>query len=135
MKKMLIVIVAVVVIAAAGVFVFLQMNSGDKPVPIVRVEYSPGEYFTTNVKNSKNNHILKASIVLVVDKEGMDDTLKAENTKIRDTIIFILRQLDEDAIKAEGNQEKLRADIIKALNKALDIENFVEVRFNDFVMG
>ncbi|MDR0489939.1 MAG: flagellar basal body-associated FliL family protein [Oscillospiraceae bacterium] len=131
MNSKVIIIIVVVVIVAAGAVYFFTQGTGEKPE--VLVEYSPGDFFTTNIRGS--THLLKTSPVLVVNVEGLEDMLAKENTRIRDTIIFILRDLSEDDIAAPAPQDGLRARIVKALNELLGIDNFVEVRFNDFVMG
>ena len=131
MKKAAIIIVVLVVVGGAALYFF--MFSGDKEKPAVRVEYSPGEFFTTNVKES--TRLLKASIVLIVNADDLEDMLTKENARIRDTVIFILRDLTEGEIREEGTQDELRDRIITALNERLDIDNIVEVLFNDFVMA
>ena len=132
MKKIAIVIVIVVVIAAAAGLYFFVLG-GDREKPEVRVEYSPGEFFTTNVSGG-STRLLKAGIILVVNETGLEETLTQDNARIRDTIIFILRDLTEDEIRAQ-NQDRLRERIINDLNERLGIDNFVEVLFNDFVMA
>ena len=130
MKKVLIVIIAVLVIAGGALYFFV-FSGGDGEAPEVRVEYSPGEFFTTNV--SESTRLLKATIVLVVNARGLEEQLTADNARIRDTIIFILRDLTEEEIRDTGTQQKLRNRIITALNERLEMDNFVEVLFNDFV--
>ena len=132
MKKIVVVLIAVVAIAAVvGVYFFVFRGDDDKPE--LRVEYSPGEHFTVNMKNS--TRIFRVGIVLVVNSEDLEEFLIAENNRIRDTIIFILRELDEEDVKQEGTHDSLRRSILLALNNRLGIDNFVEVLFNDFVMA
>ena len=132
MKKIIpIIIVLVVVIAGVAVY-FLVFNT-DTEKPEVRVEYSPGDFFTTNV--SDTTRLLKAGIILIVNENGLEEKLNKENARIRDTIIFILRSLTEAEIRAPGTQDILRGRIIEALNERLEVEYFVEVLFNDFVMA
>ena len=134
MKKILIIVVAVLIVAGVGLYLFVFSEAGEKPE--VRVEYSPGEFFTTNVRVSSGTpRLLKAAVILVVNETGLEETLANENARIRDTIIFILRDLTVEEIMAEGEQEELRERIINALNERLVIDNFVEVLFNDFVMA
>ena len=134
MKKVLIVVVIVLILGGAGLYFFVL--AGDSEKPEVRVEYSPGDFFTTNVKvDGGATRMLKAGIVLVVNEEGLESKLEQENARIRDTIIFILRALTVDEITAEGEQEELRTRIVDTLNERLGIDNFVEVLFNDFVMA
>ena len=134
MKKIIPIIIVIVIIAAATLY-FLVL----RPEPVkkeVRIEYSPGEYFTTNVKSEGSAlRLLKATIILVVNDEGLEEMLADNNARIRDTIIFILRDLRAEDILAEGTQDGLRERIITALNERLGIDNFVEVLFNDFVMA
>ena len=131
MKKGIAVIVVIVIIAAAALYFF--MFSGAMEKADVHVEYSPGDFFTTNVKES--TRLLKTSIVLVVNDDGLIKLLEAENTYIRDTIIFILRDLTEEEIRAPGTQNELRDSILSALSERLSTNNLVEVLFSDFVMS
>ena len=137
MKKVLIIVIAVVVVAGAALYFFVFSGS-DEEKPEVRVEYSPGEFFTTNVQvGGGTPRLLKAGIILVVNAEGMEEMLTNENARIRDTIIFILRNLTVDEINAPGEQEPLRQRIIDTLNERLELEEkkFVGVLFVDFVMA
>ena len=134
MKKIIIVIVVVIVLAAVGGGLYFIVFAADNEKPEVRVEYSPGEFFTTNVFGS--TRLLKATIILVVNDDKLEDKLVAENARIRDTIIFVLRDLTEEEIREQSTQQReLRNRIIRELNSRLGIDNFVEVLFNDFVMA
>ena len=131
MKKLIIIIAAVVVLGVGAVLYFFVFADSEKPE--VRVEYSPGEFFTSNTSDTAR--LFKASIILVVNEEGLDEMLAKENARIRDTIIFILRNLTEEEVRADGTQDELRDVIITALNERLGIDNFVEVLFNNFVIA
>ena len=132
MKKRIISIVLVIILGTAALFLYSGCSGGEEKV--VRAEYSPGDYFTTNVAGG-SPRVFKCVPILVVNKEGLDETLKAQNATIRDTIIFILRELTEEDIRAPGNFDDLRERIVDALNERLGVDYFVEVIFNDFVMG
>ena len=132
MKKIVPVIIAIIIVGGVGLYFFVFNTNQEKPE--VRVEYSPGEFFTTNVGGG-SSRLLKAGIILVVNENGLEDMLTRDNARIRDTIIFILRNLTEEEIKEPGTQETLRNRLITALNEKLGIDNIVEVLFNDFVMA
>ena len=135
MKKIIPIIVAVAVVGVALYF-FVFSPKSDAPKPEVRITYSPGDYFTTNVVTNNNQlKLLKAAIVLVYNDETVGDTLKNENARIRDTIIFILRDLTDEEILAKGTQDMLRENIISSVNERLGITSIVEVLFTDFVMA
>ena len=128
-KKVLLILVALLLVGGVAVFMFVLPKS--EP-PIVYTNYSPGEFFVTNVNNS--NRLLKTAVVLVLDTDKHQEMMDEENALIRDKIIFILRELDEDAIKDKATPDMLRTRIMETLNESLGIDNIVKVRFNDFVM-
>ena len=125
--------IALILAMCCGAIFLLAGCSGDEE-KVVRIEYIPGDVFTTNVKDS-DYHILKTAPILILDKEGLEEMLDSNLTSIRDTIIFILRDLDETAIRKPGRHDDLRERIMNELNELLEFENIVEIRFNDFVMG
>lgn len=131
-KKKLLIIIVLLVAAGAAAAIYFLMPRSEKP--IVYGYYSPGEYFVTNVNNS--NRLLKVSVVLVLnsDDAGLQSDLTAKNSQIRDTLIFIFRDLGEEDIKSAGSQDNLRENIVESLNNRLEIDNIVGVLFNDFVM-
>ena len=131
MKKRVVSIALILAIGCTALFLLAGCSAGEEKE--VRVEYIPGNVFTTNVKDSFT--ILKTAPVLVLNKEGLEEMLDGNMTSIRDTIIFILRDLDEDDIQKTGRHDDLRERIMDELNELLGIDNIVEVRFNDFVMG
>ncbi|NCB27434.1 MAG: flagellar basal body-associated FliL family protein, partial [Bacteroidia bacterium] len=65
---------------------------------------------------------------------GLEEFFEENQYIVRDTILFILRDLTEADIRSNDIQDKLRVTIPQALNTALQIENLMSVRFIDFVM-
>lgn len=134
MKKILIIIIAVIVIAGGvgAYFLFFNKPKEEAEPKVELYTYAIEDAFITNVKGSQK--LFKTSVILVVNKENMDEVF-AENTYIiRDTIIMILRELTEEEISGMTIQDMLRTEIASALNKALEIDNIVSVYFGDFVM-
>jgi len=127
---MLVVIpLVVVIIAGAGWFFFLREK------PIVYTEYAPGEHFVTNLKNSRR--LLKAAFVFKLDTTNgktIDTVFKANQPFIRETIIFILRDLDETTVETPGFHVELTERIRETLNEVLNTKHIVEVHLNDFVL-
>jgi flagellar FliL protein len=130
MKKIIpILIVAIVVIAGA---LYFFMFSGDKESAEVYTEYSPGDFFVTNVKGA--NNLLKTMPILVLNTDKLTERLTAENAKIRDTINFVLSGFDAETLMSDNARDKVKEAIITAVNERLEIDNVVDVLFNDFVM-
>lgn len=134
MKKIIVIFVAILVIAGAAVYFFLI----PKPVPPDKIStYVPGDYFVTNIKDSKA--LLKTTVVLEIkDKESEDEKLKAtleeKSPIIRDIIIFSLREKTEDQLRSSGIQDTLRSEIVTKINQQLGIDNVQTIYFNDYVL-
>ena len=130
MKKTLIIIIAAVVVASgvAAYFIFFR-NSEPKEV---RIAYVPGEFFVTNVKDSK--YLLKTTIVLELNKEGMEEYLTDNNHMIRDIIIFILREKTEEELRSTGIENQLRTEIVEKIMEEMGIDYIATLYFNDYVL-
>ena len=134
MKKILI-IVAIVIVVGGGVgayFIFFSNNKPKEEPKVVLYTYAVKDAFITNVKDSKK--LFKTSIVLVVNKEKMEELFDKKVYVIRDTVLMILRGLTDENLQSMGIQDKLRDEISSKLNKTLEIDNIVSVYFGDFVM-
>jgi len=134
MPKKVIIIIAVflviALVAGGAVYFFLFRNSKNESVQLYN--YAIADSFVTNVKDSTK--LFKVTVILVLNKEGMDEYFKSNLYTVRDTILFILRGLTEDDIMSSDIQDRLRATIPKAINETLKIDNVVSVYFSDFVM-
>ena len=134
-KKLIIIILVAVVVVAGGVGAYFFIFAGDSEPPVIREEFVPlGEQLTINLKYP-SIRFLRVGVVLVVDEEGLEEFLTAQNNTIRETLIFVLRDLTEEEARAEGNLDNVRNRLISALNQRLGIDNIVEIRFNDYVVA
>lgn len=132
-KKLMIIIGAVLLIGGAvAVYFFVLRGSNQEEEPVVVYNYAIENAFVTNVKDSTK--LFKTTVILVVNEEGMEETLDANIYIIRDTILFIMRNLTEEDISSSDIRDRLRNSIPAALNDALQIENVISVYFSDFVM-
>ena len=130
MKKIIIIIIAVVVVASgvAAYFIFFRNSEPEA----IRIAYVPGDFFVTNVKDSK--YLLKTTIVLELSKEGMEEYLTANNHMIRDIIIFILREKTEEELRSSGVQDALRDEIVSKISEKMGIDYIATLYFNDYVL-
>jgi flagellar basal body-associated protein FliL len=97
----------------------------------VRVQYTLGE-FMTNLSDSRGSGGIRLNIILVLNREGFEDTLRAEDASIRHTIIFLLRNLTVAEVDAPGGQDMLADMIIDELNELLGVGHIIGVLFSDF---
>lgn len=130
MKKTLIIIIAAVVVAS-GVAAYFIFFSNSEPKEI-RTYYVPGDFFVTNIKDSK--YLLKTTIVLELNQEGMEEYLTENNHIIRDIIVFTLREKTEDELRRTGIEDTLRTEIVEKIKEEMEIDYIVTLYFNDFVL-
>lgn len=128
-----ILLVLIMAIAGGAVYFFvLRDSSTKKEAEPVYFTYNIEDAFVTNVKNS--NKLFKITIVLVANTDTLDSILAEKEYIVRDTILFMLRDLTEEDLTKEGIQDELRTKITDALNKALEIDSITTISFGDFVM-
>lgn len=131
-KTVIIIIVALVlVIVAMGVggFLFLSANKEKEKKVLF---YSPGEYFVTNLKDS--NSLLKVTVTLAYNKEGVEEELTANNAIIRNAIVFTLRSKTKQDMQALDIETNLSNEICQKLNAELGVDYFIKVYFSDLVI-
>ena len=134
-RKVLIIILALILLlaaAAAGYFFFFRDKGETEEQTAVNVEYAIEASFVTNVKDSSK--LFKTTVVLVADKNGLDQFFNEKQYIIRDEILFLLRDLTENDLRSEDIQEQLRRSIPVALNEVLEIDSIISIYFTDFVM-
>jgi flagellar FliL protein len=117
-------------VAAYALFFRNQEESAVERTEII--SFSIKDPFVTNVRSSQK--LFKATVVLGINDKKLVDYLEENLPVVRDTILFILRNLTEEDIISQDIQEKLRETIPQALNEALQIDGITTVYFSDFVM-
>jgi len=134
-KNTIIIIVAVLVIGAAAAYFFLF---NDQPAEKVYSYYEPGDYFVTNIKDSRA--LIKTTIVLELHapQNQMDEInkyLKENNHILRDIIVFTLRSKTEEELRADNIDQTLREEIVKSISERMGIDYISNVYFNDYVIN
>ncbi len=131
MKKAIIIIILVLAVAGAAVY-FLFLTPPPEPETFF---YTPGDYFVTNIKDSKA--LIKVTIVLelsTTDEESAREYLTENNHIIRDVIVFTLRSKTEDELRSQGIEDTLRKEIAKNLESKMGLDYIGTIYFNDYVI-
>lgn len=131
MKKAIIIIILVLAVAGAAVY-FLFLTPPPEPETFF---YTPGDYFVTNIKDSKA--LIKVTIVLelsTTDEESAREYLTENNHIIRDVIVFTLRSKTEDELRSQGIEDTLRKEIAKNLESKMGLDYIETIYFNDYVI-
>lgn len=132
MKKTLIIIIIACLVLAGGGFLALKLLAGPRETILRPMTYDPGDYFITDVKDS--NSLLKTDIMIYVEDDRLQEDLLANNHIIRNDIIFILRNMTAEELKAAGIEETLSRAITDRLNSEFETDSFSRVYFNEFVI-
>mgnify|MGYP001313611177 CR=1 FL=1 len=130
--NVLVIIIAVVAICVAAYALFFRNQEESAVERTEIISFSIKDPFVTNVRSSQK--LFKATVVLGINDKKLVDYLEENLPVVRDTILFILRNLTEEDIISQDIQEKLRETIPQALNEALQIDGITTVYFSDFVM-
>lgn len=94
--------------------------------------YEPGDAFITTVSASKS--LMKTDITIEVKSKDTVAFLTANNYKVRDTIINVLRNQTLEDIQASDSQTKIKQKILDALKKNLSVDGIDNIYFKEFVV-
>lgn len=136
---LIIAIALVLLLAGTGAFVMKAKGSKKTKGEITGPTASlPLGEFLVNLADSPQMRYLKANVVLEVQGEvpaaGGHGEGAATDPKVRDAVIQVLSSKRmADLTGAEG-KEKLKEDIIKAVNARMEKAKVTEVFFNEFAM-
>ena len=138
MKKKAIIIILAVAIAVAGYFVYTMKfkNQEETQAAGTAIEdiyyYSPGDYFVTNIKDSKS--LSKISVSLALTGKDQTELLTTNNALVRSVVVNVMRKHTEDELRAVDATTMLAGEMTADLNKALQMEDIVDVCISDFVI-
>ncbi len=135
--KMIAVFVLIVVIAAGtsyGVMVYLTSeDNGEEQKNEMGPTHSLGE-FTVNLSQNRSGYqIIKAEITLETNNEEVIEELEKKSPQIRDSIISIFREADEQEIE-ESNAKVIKSRILSNLNDILGSGEVKNVWFTSLVV-
>ncbi|MGI6160408.1 MAG: flagellar basal body-associated FliL family protein [Christensenellales bacterium] len=124
--KKWVIIVLVMMLVAAGIYIYQMPREPQKGY------YNPGEAFVTNVSGSDKK--IKASVVLEVKRDDMQDFFSEHNHVIRDSILFVLCNKTETELTSPKVQHDMKQEIASEINDKLGEEYISGIYFNDYVL-
>ncbi|MFY9176242.1 MAG: flagellar basal body-associated FliL family protein [Caldicoprobacterales bacterium] len=136
MRRIAIIAIIILLVLAVGIgsaiiYILVSPNL-DKKNNDESYVYSTGESFLTNIKDG--SHYVKADILIEVSNKKSLKILEQNNHKIRDQIIEILGNIDEEEIKNEDFKKNLRNTLKEDLQKLLNIDKIKGIYFNEFII-
>ena len=129
-KTIVIIIIVILALAAGGGGVFLAMQTREEKD--YSFHYDPGDFFVTDIQESRR--LLKTDLILYMADSREHEYYVENNHQIRNAIIFILRNKDEEELMKADIEKRLSNEIISRLNKEFDTEDFLQIYFNEFVI-
>lgn len=135
MKKIGIITIIILLIIAIiiGTYIIFLLRgpkekNKNKPVYV----YNTGGDFLTNLKNRAR--YVKTNILIGVFNKSTIRVMERNSYIIRDQIIEILGEIEEEDIEEPKFKENLRNKIKKDLQNRLNIDKIEGVYFNDFII-
>jgi flagellar FliL protein len=149
LKKWLLIIVAALALVALVIVVAGQVSSrylrqatengearqGEEAPAAQRPSRLHGPLeFTVNLADAGQRRYLKVTITLAFSDRALTDELVSSDPKLRDLIIGVLRGKKAAEVADPGGTEKLRNEIIAALNAALTGGQITTLYFTEFLI-
>jgi flagellar FliL protein len=136
-KKVIMIVLIAIVAAVAFWFVNDKLNNQDEGdtagTSIADMYfYTPGDYFVTNIKDSKS--LSKISISFALKGKDQTDFLTETNAVLRACIVDVMRSHTEEELRDHEITGVIAEEIKKAANKALGTDDIVNVYISDFVI-
>ena len=134
-----IIAIALVVALVAGIGVFAmkghgKKTGGEKNEPTAQLAL--GE-FVVNLADPGDTRYVKANIVLAVTGDAPakgEGEGSGPSPAVRDAVIEVMSSKRFSDLVKPGGKEKLKADIVAAVNKRLEGCKAVDVYFSEFAM-
>lgn len=128
MKKGIAIVIAVLTIAAGtGAFVYIQFFTE------TLIYFEPTDFMICDIQGSQKH--VQMSPVLVIRERGHDKYLEENSAKICDIILFVVRSMDEEQLRAKDINETLSWKIRAKLSLELDIDFVDEIIFPSFLIA
>lgn len=129
-KKIIIALILVIVLLiSGGVTYFVLAHKASQPEVYI---YDPGDFFVTNVSDSKC--LVKADILMELSDKDTNKYLTDNSFKVRDVVVRILRSKSYNDIIRADIQDDIEKEIIDKLSQEYELSGIENVYFNEFVV-
>ena len=120
-----------------GVYLFMKTNKTvSAQEVVVENAYVDLEEFTVNLADEGGKRYFKGELSVGYDKSNkkMAEEITANTVVIRDTIIFYFKGQKADFINNINNEQKIKDDLIVAINKQLQKGKINDIRFKNMIV-
>lgn len=133
-------ILGLIVLGAAtfgGVYLFMKTNKTVSAQQVVVEQiYVDLEEFTINLADEGGKRYFKGELSLGYDKSDkkVAEEITNNTVVIRDTIIFYFKGQKAEFVNDINNKEKIKEDLIEAINKELQKGKITDIRFKNMIV-
>jgi flagellar basal body-associated protein FliL len=131
---MMIIVAVVVVLAIVGTLLVAKKmfaKAGPPPKPVVG-DHIVLDEFLVNLADGSGDRYLKTTIALGLDKSVGKEAFAEDVPATRDAIVMVLTSKHLDEIRSTDGKDKLKKQLLDAVNKALPKPEVLEVDFQSF---
>ncbi|APF23626.1 flagellar basal body-associated FliL family protein [Clostridium butyricum] len=120
-----------------GVYLFMKTNKTvSAQEVVVENAYVDLEEFTVNLADEGGKRYFKGELSVGYDKSNkkMAEEITANTVVVRDTVIFYFKGQKADFINNINNEQKIKDDLISAINKQLQKGKITDIRFKNMIV-
>lgn len=131
----IVVVVALVITFVVGKQVSAKSKAGAHAKKVEHGPVMPLEDFLVNLADPGGDHFLKVTVNLELskDKGKTPEALKEQVSLIRDAVLMALSSKTREELAPPSGREKLKDEIKKKVNEALEEQDVQDVYFSNFV--
>lgn len=133
-------ILGLIVLGAAtfgGVYLFMKTNKTVSAQQVVVEQiYVDLDEFTINLADEGGKRYFKGELSLGYDKSDkkVAEEITNNTVVIRDAIIFYFKGQKAEFVNDINNKEKIKEDLIEAINKELQKGKITDIRFKNMIV-
>lgn len=120
-----------------GVYLFMKTNKTvSAQEVVVENAYVDLEEFTVNLADEGGKRYFKGELSVGYDKSNkkIAEEITANTVVVRDTVIFYFKGQKADFINNINNEQKIKDDLISAINKQLQKGKITDIRFKNMIV-
>jgi flagellar FliL protein len=93
-----------------------------------------GEEILVNLADTNKQRYIKLNFTIVLDTEETQTEVQKRMAQVRDLVISICRTKNSEELREKEGNDKLRNEIITAINDILPKGKVLDIFFTDFIV-
>lgn len=93
-----------------------------------------GEEILINLADTSKQRYLRLNFTIVLDSEETQEEVQKRKAQVRDIVISICRTKNSEELRGKEGNDKLRNEIVTAINDILPKGKVIDIFFTDFIV-